>query len=82
MIFSVGVPLNSGGAAVNVTPSGGAPVWPPNGVGMRCSILDQFSYGEVTVTGTKLTVTPKDMNGKPQMDGANPCGPFVLNYKP
>ena len=55
---------------------------PPAGIGMQCSVLDQFSYGEVTVTGSKLTVTPKDMNGKPQMDGANPCGPFVLNYKP
>ncbi len=55
---------------------------PPGGVGMQCSVLDQFSYGEVTVTGSKLTVTPKDLNGTPQMDGANPCGPFVLNYKP
>jgi alkaline phosphatase D len=55
---------------------------PPGGIGMQCSVLDQFSYGEVTVTGSKLTVAPKDMNGKPQMDGANPCGPFVLNYKP
>ena len=55
---------------------------PPGGVGMQCSVLDQFSYGEVTVTGSKLTVTPKDMTGKPQMDGATPCGPFVLNYKP
>ena len=55
---------------------------PPAGIGMQCSVLDQFSYGEVTVTGSKLTVTPKDLNGTPQMDGANPCGPFVLNYKP
>ena len=55
---------------------------PPGGIGMQCSVIDQFSYGEVTVTGSKLTVTPKDLNGTPQMDGANPCGPFVLNYKP
>ena len=55
---------------------------PPSGIGMQCSVIDQFSYGEVTVTGSKLTVTPKDLNGTPQMDGANPCGPFVLNYKP
>jgi alkaline phosphatase D len=55
---------------------------PPGGIGMQCSVLDQFSYGEVSVTGSKLTVTPKDMTGKPQMDGANPCGPFVLNYRP
>ena len=55
---------------------------PPGGIGMQCSILDQFSYGEVTVTGSRLTVTPKDKDGKPQMDGATPCGPFVLNYTP
>jgi phosphodiesterase/alkaline phosphatase D-like protein len=55
---------------------------PPGGVGMQCSIIDQFSYGEVTVTGSRLTVTPKDAAGKPQMDGAKPCGPFVLNYTP
>ena len=55
---------------------------PPGGVGMQCSILDQFSYGEVTVTSSKLTVTPKDSAGKPQMDGAKPCGPIVLNYTP
>jgi alkaline phosphatase D len=55
---------------------------PPAGIGMQCSVLDQFSYGEVTVTRSKLTVTPKDAAGKPQMDGAKPCGPFVLNYRP
>jgi alkaline phosphatase D len=55
---------------------------PPSGIGMQCSVIDQFSYGEVTVTGSKLTVTPKDSTGKPQMDGPNPCGPFVLNYQP
>jgi alkaline phosphatase D len=55
---------------------------PPGGIGMQCSIVDQFSYGEVTVTRSRLTVTPKDAAGKPQMDGAKPCGPFVLNYQP
>jgi PhoD-like phosphatase len=54
---------------------------PPGGVGMRCSILDQFSYGQVKVTGSRLTVTPKGIDGKPQQDGARPCGPFVLNYE-
>ena len=54
---------------------------PPGGVGMQCSILNQFSYGQVRVTGSKLTVTPKDIDGKPQRDGANPCGPVVLNYE-
>ncbi len=56
---------------------------PPSGVGMSCSILDQFSYGEVTVTNTRLTVTPKDINGVPQVDPqGGPCGPFVFNYQP
>src|SRR5829696_3099555 len=46
---------------------------PPEGLGMQCSVIDQFSYGEVTVTGSRLTVTPKDATGKPQVDGTNPC---------
>jgi alkaline phosphatase D len=55
---------------------------PPNGVGMQCSILDQFSYGEVEVTNSTLTITPKDINGAPQTSADGPCGPFVLNYQP
>jgi alkaline phosphatase D len=55
---------------------------PPVGVGMQCSILNQFSYGQVTVTGSRLTITPKGIDGQPQTDGANPCGPVVLNYQP
>lgn len=56
---------------------------PPTGVGMNCSILDQFSYGEVSVTNTRLTVTPKDINGNPQVDTqGGPCGPFVFNHQP
>jgi alkaline phosphatase D len=54
---------------------------PPGGVGMQCSIIDQFSYGQVRVTGSRLTITPKDRNGTPQRDGAKPCGPVVLNYE-
>ena len=37
---------------------------PPGGVGMQCSVLDQFSYGQVKVTGSTLTVTPKDIDGQ------------------
>jgi alkaline phosphatase D len=54
---------------------------PPNGTGMQCSILDAFSYGQVKVTSNRLTVTPKDINGKPQRDGDRPCGPVVLKYE-
>jgi alkaline phosphatase D len=54
---------------------------PPRGVGMQCSIVDQFSYGQVKVTGSRLTVTPKGIDGEPLRDGDKPCGPFVLSYQ-
>jgi alkaline phosphatase D len=54
---------------------------PPAGVGMRCSILNQFSYGEVRVTANRLTITPKGMDGRPQVDAGRPCGPFVLRFE-
>jgi alkaline phosphatase D len=54
---------------------------PPGGVGMRCSILDQFSYGQVRVTRNRLTITPKGMDGRLQSDDGQPCGPFVLRYQ-
>ena len=47
---------------------------------MRCSIVDQFSYGQVKVTANRLTVTPKGINGQPQQDAGSACGPFVLNF--
>jgi alkaline phosphatase D len=55
---------------------------PPGGVGMACSVLDMFSYGQVKVTKRQLTVTPKNINGQPLTDNGAPCGPFVLNYRP
>ena len=54
---------------------------PPGGVGMRCSVLDQFSYGQVRVTSNQLVVTPKDINGAPITDDGRPCN-TVLNYTP
>jgi hypothetical protein len=54
---------------------------PPGGVGMRCSVLDQFSYGQVRVTSNRLVVTPKDINGAPITDNGRPCN-TVLNYTP
>jgi len=41
---------------------------PPNGPGMRCAVVDKFSYGEVRATSSKLTVTPKGSDGKPLAD--------------
>jgi phosphodiesterase/alkaline phosphatase D-like protein len=54
---------------------------PPQGLGMRCSVLDQFSYGQVRVTANQLTVTPKDRNGSPITDNGRPCT-VVLNFTP
>ena len=54
---------------------------PPQGMGMQCSVLDQFSYGQVRVTANTLTVTPKGIDGQPQSDGGKPCGPVVLNFE-
>jgi phosphodiesterase/alkaline phosphatase D-like protein len=54
---------------------------PPGGVGMQCSVLDQFSYGQVKATSTTLTITPKDINGLPQSDNGHPCQ-VTLTYSP
>ena len=52
---------------------------PPFGVGMRCVAPDTYSYAEVAVTATTLTVTPKDKDGHvvTEVDG-RPCAPVVL----
>src|SRR3954471_7525710 len=55
---------------------------PPNGVGMQCAIIDQFSYGQVRVTRNRLTITPKDAAGKPLTESeGNACGPVVIDAK-
>jgi hypothetical protein len=54
---------------------------PPTGVGMRCSGVDQFSYGEVTVTGARMTIEPKDIKGQPLVTDDGRCGPFVLKFR-
>jgi hypothetical protein len=48
---------------------------------MKCSVLDQFSYGQVKVTANQLTITPKDIDGNPQMDNGQPCT-VTLNFTP
>ena len=45
---------------------------------MECSIVDQFSYGQVKVTAKRLTITPKGIDGQPQVKRDKPCGPFVF----
>jgi phosphodiesterase/alkaline phosphatase D-like protein len=60
---------------------------PPNGVGMTCAGMDQFSYAEVTVSGSELKVELKALGaGGRVLDtadiaanpGAAPCGPYVI----
>jgi phosphodiesterase/alkaline phosphatase D-like protein len=55
---------------------------PDAGLGMRCSVIDTFSYGQVTVTSTKLTVEMKDQNRSTvrEEEGTKPaCPKIVLN---
>ena len=55
---------------------------PPNGVGMQCAVIDQFSYGQVRVTRNRMTITPKDIAGRPLNEPeGNSCGPVVIDAK-
>ncbi len=57
---------------------------PPTGVGMSCSGLDEFSYAQVSVRRTALTVDLKNIEGKPVLNTADrnkpgePCAPIVI----
>ena len=52
---------------------------PPRGVGLRCAAIDVYSYAQVRVTSTALTITPKDQEGRLVREpGDLPCGPFVV----
>jgi hypothetical protein len=51
---------------------------------MPCAATDVFSYTEVKVTSKAVTLTPKDLNGKPvtEKGSGNPrCGPFTIPAK-
>ncbi len=57
---------------------------PPTGVGMTCSALNVFSYGQVTVSSDKLVIQAKDQNGQPvrEEEGSKPpCPTITLNKK-
>jgi alkaline phosphatase D len=55
---------------------------PPRGVGMACASADVYSYASVRVTGTTLTVTPKDLNGRlVREETGGVCGPFTFRAK-
>jgi phosphodiesterase/alkaline phosphatase D-like protein len=52
---------------------------PPRGIGMRCAASDVYSYAQVRVTSTELTITLKDVNGRVVTElGGAPCGPFTI----
>jgi alkaline phosphatase D len=52
---------------------------PPRGVGFTCANTDTYSYVQVHVTASALTITPKDGQGQLVKDaGLGPCGPFVI----
>jgi phosphodiesterase/alkaline phosphatase D-like protein len=60
---------------------------PPDGVGMPCAAIDVYSYTQVRVTRTAVTLTPKDLKGQPVREkgsgGAQgpQCGPFTIQAR-
>ncbi len=55
---------------------------PPVGLGLSCVSLDTYSYAQVTVTGSRLTVRLKDLNGRPVRDVlGEPCAPVLIPAK-
>ena len=55
---------------------------PPAGPGIQCSNLDVFSYGQVTVTSSKLTIQLKDAAGRTVTDpDGKPCGPYTVTRR-
>jgi alkaline phosphatase D len=55
---------------------------PPRGIGMKCAATDVYSYAEVRVTRTALTVTPKTSTGAlvREKTGGR-CGPLVIRAR-
>ena len=52
---------------------------PPGGIGLACSAVDQYGYAQVSVTATRLTVTPKRASGARVLDATGrPCAPLVV----
>ncbi len=52
---------------------------PPRGIGMACAATDVFSYSEVVVTPTRLTVTPKTASGgRVEEQTGAACAPLVV----
>jgi len=54
---------------------------PPNGIGMKCSSIDTYSYAQIKVTRKRFTLALKDLNGKPVKQDGRSCGPYSLKAK-
>jgi len=55
---------------------------PPQGMGMRCAALDVYSYAQVTVTASTLTVALRDARGRPVQEGTGvACAPLVVRAR-
>ena len=55
---------------------------PPRGIGMRCAATNVYSYAQVRVTRTTLTIVPKDLNGRLVREtGGAACGPIVVRAR-
>ena len=55
---------------------------PPDGLGAECAAINEFSFGEVTVNRTRLTIDLLDQGGTPVREGtvggAGPCARVVI----
>ncbi len=55
---------------------------PPDGPGVQCSNIDVFSYGQVKVTRSAITIQLKDAAGRTVTDpDGKPCGPYVVSKR-
>ena len=54
---------------------------PPNGIGMKCSSIDTYSYAQIKVTRKRFRLALKDLNGKSVKQDGRSCGPYTLKAK-
>jgi hypothetical protein len=43
--------------------------------------MDTYSYTQVQVTRNRLTLRPKNLNGRPLREDGEACGPFTFNAR-
>ena len=56
---------------------------PPNGVGMFCAQGDEYSYAEVEVSSSAVTIFYKTETGATVQDvNGQPCGPYTIPFVP